>query len=57
MKAKTLAENTKELCPNCKTGQKAYLLDRHSPFCPYITYHNGVTCFMFKPLLHYAGVM
>lgn len=50
MKAKTLAENTKELCPNCETGQKTYLLDRHSPFCPHLACHDGANCSMFVPL-------
>jgi hypothetical protein len=48
MKSKDLAENQNQLCPNCKTGLETYLLDRRSPFCPYISFHNGINCTMFK---------
>ena len=49
-----LNKNTTQLCPNCKTGLETYLLDNRGPICPYISYHDGATCFMFKPLLHHA---
>ena len=42
-------ENT-QLCPNCKTGRDSYLLDSKELFCPYIHFHNGVTCSQFAPI-------
>ena len=39
-----------QLCPNCKTGRESYLLDHHSPFCPYLKYHDGKTCAFFEEL-------
>lgn len=32
------------LCSNCETGKNTYELDRHSPLCPYISFHNGKEC-------------
>lgn len=52
MENKTLNKGTKQLCPECKTGQDTYLLDERSPFCPYLACHSGMTCFVFKPLFH-----
>ena len=43
-------KNNKQLCPNCKTGKDMYLLDNRSPFCPYISCHNGEWCAKFRPL-------
>lgn len=37
------AENV-QLCPNCQTGQSAYLLDSREPFCPFLHLHNGSFC-------------
>lgn len=46
-----MRENNKEyLCPKCKTGQDTYLLDNRNPFCPYLSFHNGDNCSMFKPM-------
>lgn len=33
-----------QLCPNCKTGMDSFLLDNHSPFCPYLYLHDGNNC-------------
>lgn len=43
-------KNSKQLCPNCKTGRDSYLLDNRSPFCPYIRFHNGSECVKFRPI-------
>lgn len=51
MKDKVLAENKSHLCPNCKTGKESYLLDKRSPFCPYIFCHKDASCSMFVLLL------
>ena len=42
--------NKKYLCPNCKTGQDTYLLDSRNPFCPYIQYHDGDKCLVFRAI-------
>ncbi|MBE5040556.1 hypothetical protein [Ructibacterium gallinarum] len=39
-----------QLCPICKKGRDSYLMDNHSPFCPYLHYHNGKTCSRFEEL-------
>ena len=51
MKSKALAENQNQLCPNCETGLKTFLLDRNSSFCPYLACHTGNACAMFEPNL------
>lgn len=38
------------LCSNCETGKNTYELDRHSPLCPYISFHNGKECSMYKEM-------
>jgi len=43
-------EKAEQLCPNCKTGLDTYLIDKRSPFCPYISFHNGKTCTKYVPL-------
>lgn len=48
---KQISEEKTQLCPDCKTGQDTYLLDIRSPFCPYISYHDGVNCFMFRAFI------
>lgn len=46
-----MRDNNKDyLCPKCKTGQDTYLLDNRNPFCPYLSFHNGDNCSMFKPM-------
>lgn len=40
----------KNLCSHCKTGKYTYELDRHSPVCPYLSFHNGDKCGMYKRL-------
>lgn len=40
----------KKICPNCLTGAESYMLDRHSPECPYLYCHNGKKCPFYKPL-------
>lgn len=47
---KALSKDAVQLCPNCKTGLGTYLVDRRSPFCPYIFHHNGTICSKFVPL-------
>ena len=42
-------ENT-QLCPNCQTGLESYLLDKQSPVCPYIGFHDGEKCLKFRML-------
>ena len=38
------------LCPECKTGQESYLIDKSSPTCPYLSCYNGYKCAYFVPL-------
>lgn len=45
-----MKDNKDYLCPKCKTGQDTYLLDNRNPFCPYLSFHNGDNCSMFKPM-------
>lgn len=52
MKAKELNE---QLCPKCKIGQDSYMLDNHSPFCPYIQYNNGKECSFFKEIIEHKA--
>lgn len=40
----------KNLCSHCKTGKDTYELDRRSPECPYLSFHNGDECCMYKRL-------
>ena len=42
--------NKDYLCSKCKIGQDTYLLDNRNPFCPYLSFHNGDNCSMFKPM-------
>lgn len=47
-----MRENNKNfLYPKCKTGQDTYLLDNQNSFCPYLVFHNGDKCSMFKPII------
>ncbi len=39
-----------ELCPKCQVGADAYKLDPKEPMCPYLHYHNGEKCTMFKEM-------
>lgn len=43
-------KNSEQLCPKCQTGLDMFILDNRSPFCQYISCHNGKSCAMFKPL-------
>ena len=45
-----MKKDTEQLCPNCKTGQDTYLLDNKNPFCPYLHFHNGASCKMYKSI-------
>ena len=45
-----MKDNKDYLCPKCKTGQETYLLDSRNPFCPYIRFHNGEKCSMFRQM-------
>ncbi len=43
-------ENQVQLCPNCQTGLDSLELDKHSPMCPYLCYHNGTACTKYKAM-------
>ena len=43
-------EYDKKLCPGCKVGFEQYILDKHSPECPYLSAHNGNSCPFYKKL-------
>ncbi len=43
-------EKEKQLCSNCKTGEKSYKLDPQSVFCPYIHMHKSSGCKMYVPI-------
>ena len=38
----------KNICSRCKTGEDSYLLDKNSPFCPYIAFYKDNKCSKFK---------
>ena len=46
----------RKICPRCKTGRDALLLDSKSPECPYLNFHDGKKCTKFvemdKPEKH-----
>lgn len=39
-----------KLCPTCQTGRDTYILDNKNPFCPYLHFHDGTNCKMYKKL-------
>ena len=43
--------NKDYLCSKCKTGQATYRLDSRTLFCPYMGFHNGNKCSMFKQMI------
>ena len=45
-----MKKDTGQLCPTCQTGQDTYLIDNKNPFCPYLHFHNGTDCKMYKPI-------
>lgn len=44
------------LCPYCKTGKRTYELDRHSPFCPYLSFHTGKECAKYEKNDEYKNI-
>lgn len=45
-----MKEEKQQLCPKCQTGLDSLRLDKHTPVCPYLNFHDGTNCAKFMKL-------